>query len=94
MKDRNFQQRVLAIAARLPEQAHVPYSFEKRIMAHLKSTPLLDPATLWGRVLWRAVLPCIAVTFITGFIALGLENDGPDLESAVLAPIAAAEETW
>ncbi len=94
MKDADFQKKIYAIAARLPEQEAVPYSFEQRIMAHLKSTPFIDPRTAVGRVLWRAVIPCIAITFITGFIALGLENDGPDLESAVLAPINMAEESW
>jgi hypothetical protein len=43
---------------------HVPYAFEKRVLAHLAS---LRPADIWeelARGLWRAAAPCIAIMIL------------------------------
>jgi len=42
----------------------VPYAFEKRVMARLRNEPMLDVVALWTRALWRAAIPCVAITLI------------------------------
>ena len=41
----------------------VPYSFEKRVMAHIKETPQLavNVWAQWSQSLWRTAIPCFAV---------------------------------
>ena len=51
---------VAAARAQSPSE-HVPYAFEKRVMAMLSSRPVVDLGALWARALWRAAGPCIAI---------------------------------
>ncbi len=43
---------------------HVPYAFEKRIMARLADVAPLSWAGLWGHALWRGAVPCVAVAVL------------------------------
>jgi len=55
-------ERKLIAAARVDTPSDgVPYAFEKRIMARLAASPVMDAWTLWGRALWRAAAPCVAI---------------------------------
>ena len=45
---------------------HVPYAFEKRIMALIPAMPRTDSAVLWVRGLWQAALSCAAIALICG----------------------------
>ena len=61
-----LNQKLLAVARHNAPSDHVPYAFEKRIMAHLTARPLPDNILLWGQALWRAVIPCAAVMLLIG----------------------------
>jgi len=57
----------LIAAARVSQPVdRVPYAFEKRIMARLAEAGPLDALSLWGRALWRAAIPCVAVALFLG----------------------------
>lgn len=96
MKQPDFQHQFYKAAAGLPADDRVPYAFENRIMANL-STLAVDSMALWGRLLWRAVVPCLGVMLLTTIVA-AVTNDteafAPDLESAVLAPITSDYDNW
>jgi len=61
----DLQKKLLAAARTNPPADQVPYAFEKRISALLKSRPE-DPLSLWARALWRAAAPCAAVMLVLG----------------------------
>ena len=66
MKLDDLQRKLLAAARANPPGLQVPYAFEKRITALLKSRPVEDPLSLWARALWRAAAPCAAVMLLLG----------------------------
>ncbi len=35
-------------------------------MAHLAARPVVDDWALWGRALWRAAAPCVAIMLLLG----------------------------
>jgi transposase len=88
-----LQKTLLAAArAREPDE-HVPYAFERRVMARLAISPALDPIAIWNRILWRAVTPCVAVMLLLGvwtFLSLREDNSGEtlaaDLENSLYLP--------
>jgi len=45
---------------------HVPYAFEKRVMALLASRPVVDRWVLWTRGLWRAAASCMVIALLLG----------------------------
>jgi len=61
-----LQKKLLAAARANPPGDSVPYAFEKRISALLKSRPIEDPLSLWARALWRAAAPCAAIMLVLG----------------------------
>ena len=65
MNLQKLQQKLLAAARSNPPSDHVPYAFEKRIMAHL-SKPVMDVWSAWGRSLWRAAAACAVVSALLG----------------------------
>jgi len=82
---------------------HVPYAFEKRILARLADVQPLDLATLWGRALWRGALACVAVTMIVSAAwalqqhqtTTALSTDfSQDFESAVLVMADQPHDSW
>ena len=50
MKINEIQAMLLAAARALPPDEHVPYSFERRVMALLGAEPAPDPWALWSLV--------------------------------------------
>ena len=66
MKPSDLQTKLIRAARQEPLQDHVPYAFEKRIMARLKALQPANPWALWGRPLWRAALSCVALTILCG----------------------------
>ncbi len=58
-----------AARANTPSE-RVPYAFEQRVLARLKERPLADVWALWARALWRAAVPCVAITLVLGAWAL------------------------
>jgi hypothetical protein len=62
----DLQSKLLAAARANPPADQVPYAFEKRISALLKSVPVEDPLSCWARALWRAAAPCAAIMLLLG----------------------------
>ena len=61
----------LRLARNIPANEHVPYAFEKRIMAHVRALLNENPFTIWSRMLWRAVAPCLGVMLLAIVLAFG-----------------------
>ncbi len=97
-----MRQKLLASARAHPPDDHVPYAFEKRIMASLTAKPALDLGALWARALWRAAAPCVAVSLlllaVSAFVGTQTsssnEENPLDLEETMLAVIDQSEEVW
>jgi hypothetical protein len=62
----DLQSKLLAAARQNPPAAQVPYAFEKRIGALVKSVAVEDPLSLWARALWRAAASCAAIMLLLG----------------------------
>lgn len=56
----------------------VPYAFEKRIMAGIRSRTAEDPWTIWGQWLWRSAMSFAAVAIACGVWSFG----SPDIHSS------------
>lgn len=81
-----LQQKLMAAAKATPPSDHVPYAFEKRIMARLAAPMLVDVWAVWGRWLWRAVAPCMSVMAALGVWVLATmlpEPESQNLEQAI-----------
>ena len=97
-----LRQTLLATARANRPEDHVPYAFEKRVMAHLEMKPAMELGALWARALWRAAAPCVAVSlvllgisfFVSADATLVSDEGSPDLEETMLAVIDQSEETW
>src|SRR5258708_1302067 len=84
----DLQKRLLVAARNHPPADTVPYAFEKRIMARLGPAPAMaDGWTWWARALWRAAVPCVAMTLLLAVwtVAVPVTNHDADLdiESAI-----------
>jgi len=92
MKDARLQ-KFVHLARSLPANEHVPYAFEKRIMAQLNRSPPQESLTVWSRLMWRAALACVTISIFAGAWArfeaprVSAELLASDLEEAVLAPV-------
>lgn len=62
----SLRDKLLAAARANPPSDQVPYAFEKRILARLRTQPAPDLGALWTRMLWRAAAPCVALTLTIG----------------------------
>ena len=98
-------ERFLKFARNLPGNEHVPYAFEKRIMARLRELLTPDPLTVWSRMLWRAVAPCLGVMLLAVLFSAGEptntstgqaagELETADFETVMLASFDDLEYTW
>ena len=108
MKLDELQKKLLAAAKANPPADRVPLAFEKRVLATLKANPAADLSALWARALWRAVIPCVALTVVLATLSFVPVNgtDGPTItvtseedlsqvfEQTLLASSEQAEETW
>ena len=70
-----LQKKLLAAARAQPPTDHVPVAFEKRILANLPTRLAADVSALWARALWRAVIPCVAVTIVLAALSFVPTND-------------------
>ncbi len=61
-----LERKLIAAARANPPSERVPYAFAKRVLACLPARPVLDRWELWGRALWRAAAPCIAIMLLLG----------------------------
>jgi hypothetical protein len=105
LETHSADEQFLRFARNLPANEHVPYAFEKRIMACLRELLTPDPLTLWSRMLWRAVAPCLGVMILVVLFSSGEpvdtsagqaagELDTADFETVILASFDDLENTW
>jgi len=66
MSPAELQKKLIAAARANPPGDHVPYAFEKRVMALLASPAAADHRVLWVRGLWRAAVSCMAIAVMLG----------------------------
>lgn len=66
MKIAELQNKLIAVARLNVPGDHVPYAFEKRVTAMLKSRVAADNLALWVQGLWRAAVSCVAITLLLG----------------------------
>jgi hypothetical protein len=55
-----LQKKLVSVARQNPPGDQVPYAFEKRIMARLK-TASVDLWAGWSKALWRSAIACVVV---------------------------------
>jgi hypothetical protein len=98
-----LERKLIAAARANPPSDRVPYAFEKRILARLPARPLADGWELWGRALWRAAAPCVAIMLLLGAWSLFAPGNAPandlsqELEQTLLAAVdqdQPADSTW
>jgi len=96
-----LRHKLISTARANPPDDHVPYAFEKRVMAHLGTKPAMDLGAIWARALWRAAAPCVAITLLLGAWSLFTASEttaGESLshafEQAMLAVVDQSEEAW
>ena len=96
-----LQKKLLAAARMTPHNDHVPYAFEKRVMAHLVGRLNVDVWAVWGIALWRAALPCVVIMLLTvTWIYLAAERSNSAtplavaLENTVLASVDNGGYSW
>jgi hypothetical protein len=88
-----LERKLIAAARAHPPSDRVPYAFEKRILARLAARPLADGWELWGRALWRAAAPCVAIALLLGAWSFFSQSSAPandlsqDLEQTLLAAV-------
>lgn len=87
-----LQRKLIAAARAHSPSSAVSYAFERRITAHIKSLGHVDYWAFWGRALWRASAPCVALTLLlvawalfTGPGKSASTDLSQDLENTVLA---------
>jgi len=103
MKLDELQKKLLAAAKANPPADRVPLAFEKRVLANLAAQSVTDVSALWARALWRAVIPCVAVTVVLAAFSFVPANNtevtsNEDLsqvfEQTLLASSEQLEEIW
>lgn len=83
MDQTKLHAKLIAVARQNPPSDHVPYAFEKRIMARLKQ-PVVDAWSLWGTALWRSALACLVGAILLGtWSEFSPSSDSEDLSQAV-----------
>ena len=100
MKLDQLQQKLMAAARQQMPDDHVPYAFEKRIMAHIASRKV-DEWAVWSHGLWRAAVSCVAVAIVCGGLSFfnapasdnGNNDLSQDLENTLLASADQADNT-
>lgn len=100
-----LQKKLVAAARNNPPGDGVPYAFEKRILAQLAAQPATDGSALWARSLWRAAVPCVAVTLVLAALSFtfvpadsassaGSEDLSQQFEQTLFASADQLEENW
>lgn len=99
-----LERKLIAAGRAHPPSERVPYAFEKRVMAYIAARSVPDVWAVWGRALWRAAAPCVAVTVLMcawSYFAPGGNSPAGDLsqeiENTVLAVVdqdSSLDTTW
>jgi len=100
MKLAELERKLIAVARATPRNDRVPYAFEKRIMAHITARPAFDRWALWGKSLWQAAAPCVALMLLLSIWTILSPDRGStmdlsqDLENTMLAAVDLNGESW
>jgi hypothetical protein len=99
-----LHRKLIAAARTAPADEHVPYAFEKRIMARLAGHAPLDPWLLWGRAFSHAAALCVAFMlvmaagsyFVPSTSGNSSETLSQDVEQTLFAAVDnnADQEAW
>lgn len=85
-----LRRKLIAAARSETHSDRVPYAFEKRIMAALRSRRV-DGWAAWSTLLWRALAPCCGLMILAGAVALafsqGPDDLGAELDAVLLADV-------
>ncbi len=100
MNAAELQKKLIAAARANPPGDHVPYAFEKRVMALVASRGASDSLVLWARGLSRAAVSCMAIALMLGawaFFNPTTNANGVDLsqnfENTLLAAVDQSTQT-
>jgi len=69
-----LHQKLIAAARSDAPTDRVPYAFEQRILARLTPPPNVELAALWARALWRAAVPCVALTILLAALSFSMTS--------------------
>jgi hypothetical protein len=102
MNPSELQAKLIRAAQNEPLPDHVPYAFEKRIMAGIAMVSPVNFWALWGRPLWHGALSCVAITLLCGVWALASapkrdtsDSFAQDFDGTVLASLNQhVEDAW
>jgi hypothetical protein len=97
----DLHKNLISAARRNPPGDRVPYAFEQRVMARLKSVTPLDEWALWARALWCGAGICAVITLalcLTSLIPGGeidaVASFSQDLEQTILASPDEGNVAW
>ena len=96
----NLQNKLITAARATPPNDHVPYAFEKRVMARLIEGVRVDLLGAWSAALWRGALAGLVVTMLSGAWLLWTEQQpdqsefAHDFSAAVFASAGSTDEVW
>lgn len=87
-----LERKLLAAARANAPDDHVPYAFEKRIMALLPGMVPNDSVALWVRGLWQAAASCVIIALLCGAWAFFNPpgNSGEDLSQNLATTLLAS----
>lgn len=93
-----LQEKLLAAARQSPPSDRVPFAYETRIMARLRTSSPEDGWTLWGQALWRAAVACLTLAILLSALSLWPGRSHPsgdeELETAALAMADQLNDSW
>jgi hypothetical protein len=88
-----LQSKLLEAARRSPPAEHVPYAFERRVMARLTSAPLPNEWLAWTRALWFGAVACTAIAVLAiVWAAPAAANPDPSFSDGVEDTIMASTD--
>jgi hypothetical protein len=100
MNPEELHQKLITAARQRGPSDHVPYAFEKRIMAQLAARTGADHWVVWAQGLWRAAGACVALAVVFGAFSLftpAPPDNGNDLsqdfENTLLASVDQSDAT-
>jgi len=96
-----LEKKLIAAARKHPPRDDVPYAFEQRVMAHLRSPRRSDDLAWWGRGLWLGAGACTAIALLTSVWSFTPEDDAGStasfshgVEQTLFASADDSENAW
>ena len=64
MNREKLHAKLIRAARATPPDERMPYAFEQRVMAHLRSSNQLDPASAWVGSFWKSAMACAGIAML------------------------------